>query len=453
MSPVIPPLPLRRRKARRYPNPLGSAIFLISVFVLAAFWSGTGNGTWSVSFDGESVALVQEVEEVEAVLARIGAEYGQLSQAERARVKLVRVSRPGDAEYVSARELERRLVGAYGFLGDAVALSIDGQVKMYFKDRGEATAFLDKLKTSYMIESNCEAAIVETLELVQMTAPRAEVIDREGAWRLYKSRTKDDLEHEIKNGDTLWDIAVKYGLSVEQLLKANPGVKPDSVLALGSKLVISKQEPLLTVVTTAEITETRTIPFQVKVERDRKLPMGQRKVVEPGQPGREEVTFKVIRQNGRLVERERIAAVQVEPPKTQVEVRGAMLMVASRQGSGQLAWPVRGSISSGFGVRYGRMHTGIDITSSSGTPIAAAESGRVISAGWGGAYGRMVDIDHGGGVVTRYAHMSRIAVSVGQEVNRGELIGYVGSTGNSSGPHLHFEVIVNGSQLNPINYL
>ncbi|MHB8183731.1 MAG: M23 family metallopeptidase [Candidatus Desulforudaceae bacterium] len=75
------------------------------------------------------------------------------------------------------------------------------------------------------------------------------------------------------------------------------------------------------------------------------------------------------------------------------------------------------------------------------------------TAGWGGGYGRMVDISHGGGVVTRYAHMSSIAVSSGQEVNRGELIGYVGSSGNSSGPHLHFEVIVNGTQLNPINYL
>jgi len=450
LSPATPSLRIRKRKAHR-PSLLGLAIFLIGIFVLAGFWNSSG--AWSVSFDGEQVAFVGETEEVDNALTRIAREYGGLTPADRARVKLVRVPRPGEPEYASVAELERRLIGAYGFVGEAVAMSIDGNVKMYFKNREEANAFLDQLKASYIVEQNCESVILETIELAPVTVARAEVIDREGAWRLYKSRTKDDQEHEIKNGDTLWDVAVKYGVTVEQLLKSNPGVKPDSILALGSKLVISKQEPLLTVVTRAEIVETRAIPFQVKVERDNKLAMGQRKVIEPGKPGREDVTFIVTRQNGRLVERERIDTVQLEPPKTQVEVRGAMLMVASRQGSGQLAWPVRGGISSGFGMRYGRMHTGIDIAAGLGTPIAAAENGRVTTAGWGGGYGRMVDISHGGGVVTRYAHMSSIAVSSGQEVNRGELIGYVGSSGNSSGPHLHFEVIVNGTQLNPINYL
>ncbi|MHB8183730.1 MAG: G5 domain-containing protein [Candidatus Desulforudaceae bacterium] len=343
MSPATPSLRIRKRKAHR-PSLLGLAIFLIGIFVLAGFWNSSG--AWSVSFDGEQVAFVGETEEVDNALTRIAREYGGLTPADRARVKLVRVPRPGEPEYASVAELERRLIGAYGFVGEAVAMSIDGNVKMYFKNREEANAFLDQLKVSYIVEQNCESVILETIELAPVTVARAEVIDREGAWRLYKSRTKDDQEHEIKNGDTLWDVAVKYGVTVEQLLKSNPGVKPDSILALGSKLVISKQEPLLTVVTRAEIVETRAIPFQVKVERDNKLAMGQRKVIEPGKPGREDVTFIVTRQNGRLVERERIDTVQLEPPKTQVEVRGAMLMVASRQGSGQLAWPVRGGISS-----------------------------------------------------------------------------------------------------------
>jgi murein DD-endopeptidase MepM/ murein hydrolase activator NlpD len=128
-------------------------------------------------------------------------------------------------------------------------------------------------------------------------------------------------------------------------------------------------------------------------------------------------------------------------------------------GSGQLAWPVSGPVSSGFGNRqdpFGngtRMHTGIDIVASSGTPITAAADGTVNSAGWNGGYGNAVVVDHGDGLATLYGHMSRIGSSGGQSVSRGEVIGYVGSTGNSTGPHLHFEVRVNGSPQNPMNYL
>lgn len=440
------------RRYHRRPNPLGACVFLISLFVLSVFWMTSDKGAWAMCFDGEPVALVAEAADVERALDRIEAEFGSLSDDQRERVKVVRISAPRALEQANPNELTDRLIAGYGFVGTGVGLRIDGEVKIVFENRQDAVAFLDELKSSYEVEPESKCSFVESVDLVEMEAPRAQMVDREGAWRIYKSRTKDDIEYKIKEGDTLWDIATAHRMSVEQLLKANPGIKEDSILALGSTLIISKQDPLLTVVATAEVTETREIPYQVTVQRDTKLPMGQRKVVEPGKPGREEVTYKVTRQNGRLVERVKLASKEIEPPTTQVEVRGAMLMVASRSG-GQLAWPVRGSISSPFGMRYGRMHTGVDIAARHGAPIGAAESGRVVHAGWGGGYGRMVDIDHGGGVVTRYAHMSSIAVSVGKNVERGELIGYVGSTGNSSGPHLHFEVIVNGRQLNPMNYL
>lgn len=130
--------------------------------------------------------------------------------------------------------------------------------------------------------------------------------------------------------------------------------------------------------------------------------------------------------------------------------------------TGNFAWPVPSctNITSGYGPRWGTFHKGIDISGGGiyGAPIVAADSGRVIMAGWGayghgyGGYGNVVAIDHGGGFSTVYGHMSGVAVSQGQQVSKGQVIGYVGATGDATGPHCHFEIRVNGSAVNPMNY-
>ncbi len=129
---------------------------------------------------------------------------------------------------------------------------------------------------------------------------------------------------------------------------------------------------------------------------------------------------------------------------------------------GNFTWPVPGvnTISSGFGSRWGSFHKGIDISSAGvyGKPIVAADSGRVMMAGWGnygtgyGGYGNVVAIDHGGGYSTLYGHCSSVAVSAGQQVTKGQVIAYVGSTGDSTGAHLHFEIRVSGVAKNPLNW-
>ncbi|MFO7172648.1 MAG: LysM peptidoglycan-binding domain-containing M23 family metallopeptidase [Bacillota bacterium] len=116
-------------------------------------------------------------------------------------------------------------------------------------------------------------------------------------------------------------------------------------------------------------------------------------------------------------------------------------------------WPVRGPITSRFGPRWGEFHAGLDIGASRGTPVVAVRSGRVVQAGWNGNYGYSVLIDHGDGTQARYAHASRLLVEKGQWVRQGETILLVGSTGRSTGPHLHLEILVNGRPQDPLKFL
>jgi murein DD-endopeptidase MepM/ murein hydrolase activator NlpD len=123
-----------------------------------------------------------------------------------------------------------------------------------------------------------------------------------------------------------------------------------------------------------------------------------------------------------------------------------------RAGSGEMIWPVNGPITSGFGMRWGRMHEGIDISAPTGTPIRAAKSGSIAFASYSGGYGNYTCITHGGGLSTCYGHQSSFARTSGS-ISQGSILGYVGSTGNSTGPHLHFEVRINGQAVDPLGYL
>lgn len=146
------------------------------------------------------------------------------------------------------------------------------------------------------------------------------------------------------------------------------------------------------------------------------------------------------------------------------EVRQQDLLRALRENKGILTampsiWPVTGFVSSSFGQRNspfgrgGQFHKGLDISNRIGTPVVAPAEGTVIMAGLDGAYGNSVEIEHGGGIVTKYAHLQKSVVKSGQYVKRGETLGYIGMTGRTTGPHLHYEVRLNGVPVNPMRYI
>jgi len=158
-------------------------------------------------------------------------------------------------------------------------------------------------------------------------------------------------------------------------------------------------------------------------------------------------------------EAEEIDALQAASRRIAAAIRAAQARDSPSSGPTQtpstagLIWPVQGPVTSPFGWRWGRMHEGIDIGAAYGTPIHAAAGGIVIYCGWEEGYGNFVVIDHGGNLATAYGHQSSIAVQCGQQVNQGDVIGYVGCTGHCTGPHLHFEVRVDGEPVDPMGYL
>lgn len=171
------------------------------------------------------------------------------------------------------------------------------------------------------------------------------------------------------------------------------------------------------------------------------------KVLNEGSEGYREVMANVTYVNGVESTREILSETVITQAEAKVIERGTITPPTFIK-------PISGGyLSSGFGARWGTVHRGVDWACSTGTSIMASCGGTVIQAGWYGGYGYCVTIQHDNGIQTRYGHMSKVLVSSGEYVQQGEVIGRSGSTGNSTGPHVHFEIIVNGTKVNPLTYL
>ncbi len=226
------------------------------------------------------------------------------------------------------------------------------------------------------------------------------------------------------------------------------------IRGLRSELKVARETTKLT---RAEVAgETRVLARKTAEQiaaRDQLV--AQQNALAAARASRESVLASV--QSNRHSAEEDVEAMAAESAELAAQIRSA----SSGSGGGSsgdgssssgLIWPVSGVVTSGFGWRWGRMHEGIDIGAGSGAPIRAAAAGTVIYAGWMGGYGNLTIIDHGNGLATAYGHQSALYVG-GGSVSQGTVIGAVGSTGNSTGPHLHFEVRVNGSPVDPLGYL
>lgn len=282
-------------------------------------------------------------------------------------------------------------------------------------------------------------------------------------------------QYRESSGDdnTVLDIEVKEETETDKMDIENGDEPPDILTEEEAKNVLVNGDggqSYITVITTEERTEQEIIEFKQEYKPEPDMYVGETKVETEGREGRKSVTKRITCENGQQVEEEILEEEVLEEPQEEIILTGTKAYGGYGGGTSSyrdenvsyapgevyenLQMPIDDiCISSQFGPRWGRFHSGTDFALAQGKDIYAADSGKVYFSGFGGGYGNLVKIDHGNGMQTYYAHCSSLLVTEGQEVNRGDKIALVGSTGNSTGPHLHFEVIINGSCVNPTDLL
>jgi len=410
--------------------------------------------------DGEQIALAAGKNQAEKaiVLAQneLAAELGTSVLGTSSKLSWERAGL-GKGQPLSQDKLVAVCKNKLDWTTDTSAIMIDGKPVVYLASREEAQKLLEDLQTFYLPDDGAEIKIEnsefkEDVQIVAVQGSIQQLQTREEALTLLTQGQEEIVEHTVQKGESLWTIARENDLTVAELQEMNPSLK-GTYLQPGDILNLTKIEPLVTVASTATMTIEEKVPYKVVYENDSSIWTGQQKVKEEGKNGTREVTYRLTLANDLELERQVLAQKVITEPQAKIVRKGTKVMVASRGsgGSGLLKWPIRGKITSSYGA--GRGHTGIDIDGSTGDPVFAAGSGTVIFAGWKGNYGKCVDVDHGQGLTTRYAHLNAIDVSVGQKVSTQSVLGKVGSTGRSTGSHLHFEVRVNGRYKNPLNYL
>ena len=350
-------------------------------------------------------------------------------------------------------------------IGEGTALYLDGELTAVCSDGDALRAYFTSRLEPYEVPDDPNVSVgfnkQVTLEdglyfkdsLQDYTDVEKELSDVKQAQKVYT----------VKTGDTLWDIAHKNDLTFRELCALNTNFKGEplnenSNIREGDELIVTKEEAALEVRITRIETREEEVAFAIETTRSNEYTKGTTKVLQEGQNGLRRVTFQnVYDTNNVLVEQTILSTEVIKEPVNKKVVQGTKKVTSSTKfitGSGQFIWPVP---NYRYCSRwYGGRHRGVDICAPAGTPIYASAGGTVTKAGYnkagaGTGYGYSLIINHGGGYSTVYAHCLSLTVSAGQTVKQGQLIGYVGSTGRSTGNHCHFEVRLNGSYIPPQN--
>ena len=455
-----------KHRSKAVQRMVSSAVVLLCVAFLALGGINlvsANSSAYVLVVDGKEIATLASMSEAEAAIDQFldnkSAEYG-MDIVYTDDLEINKVSASG-VILSSSLEAADALDGNLQIMAKAVAICIDGEKSLYVPDE-EAAREAIVLAKQYYIDADTDdvlsVAVEEQISVVSSLADIDQVLPVEEAKNmLLYGCAETEYYFVASEGETFAEIAANNGMSEDALKAINASIADSETLTLGTAVALSQPDPMINVLVEKEVVQTQAIPYNVIHQDNYALDRGQENVISEGIDGLEEVTLRVVVSNGEVIRSEEISATTLLEPVDEIVERGTKVILASRDlasgGSGVVGWPYVGTITSRFGWRSRGWHSGLDIAGPEGEPILAAEAGTVTYADWYYGYGYLVKIDHGNGMETYYGHLSAIYVEVGEEVERGQHIAALGNTGNSTGPHVHFEVRFDGTAYNPLDYL
>lgn len=431
-------------------------ILIVGVGAVAVFASAVD---YEYAYNGRTLGIVKEQRDVleilEMVSEELSLEYGSsivIDPETDITFKPV-ISYGKDID--DADTVLRRFTYMGDIQAQAFAIVVDGERIATVESEKIAQDVLDSIKAMYTKDRDAKYEYVgfaEDVKIEPYNTTLANVSSKSAALKKIKSGGQQEVTYTVKSGDTLYGICDKLGVNLQELKKMNPKIKDTMTLHVGDKFVTQQEIPLITVETVEVSVFAEAIDYKTVTKESSKYYKGETVVTQAGKKGKARVTARLTKHNGVTVDREDLSVETIKKPVNKIVVKGTKA-VPAKKGTGTFMRPVNVGVYAGYGMRWGRMHYGLDYAAPTGTPIYAADGGTVTSAGWSGAYGYTIVIDHGANKKTLYAHCSRLFVSAGTKVYKGQHIAAVGSTGRSTGPHCHFEIFINGANVNPSYYV
>lgn len=441
-----------------------------------------------ITLEGNTVAIAESEEVVYDAIDDIRASYEAAENLDTSKTELsldFEAVRTTSDNITSSENLRSLLVTALRFKISGYELLMDGVHVAYFTSEEECLQALERAKTKYVnrnlsdktvlsidiqTEYSIEPVDVLSTQMASLSEAVNAIIDGTPVQKTYYVSGIEELNEIAQEKNLLY--SEEYNKTLE-LINNAAVINKDVSNAVSNSIIITPYgelpskypfvvtEPLATFVATVESRVTETIPYSTIYKTDSSMLYTRSIVSRNGSNGIKTAVYGDTYVNGVLTESNLISSQVTSAPVDKIIIKGTAMssgtyIYAHSGGNGMFIWPTTGLVTTVYGTRgslWPNGHTGFDIANSAGTPIYAAASGTVITATYSSNYGYYVEIKHNATYTTRYCHMTRYAVTAGQTVSQGELIGYMGATGKVTGVHLHLEMLQNGATINPVTVI
>ena len=430
---------------------LALASATIMVFSLLFFGLGI-----EVKLDGETIGYLQSASQLKEVVSNVenkATEYFGVPYHYSGELTYSLVYLKG-SPVSSANDMENLLFSSIDNLEKTYAVKIDDQIIATNKSRTALQMMLKRiLGATGTTMGSVKTEFLQNVQIVPSSLDSRYEMSIADLEALLGQSRKETQFYTVVKGDTVGRIASKHDMTVSQLKALNPGHNLNKIYP-GDKVTVSAAVPYLSVKQTITETYSEKIAYGTTIEYSDSMYSGTSKIKKAGTYGSATVTADVVYVNGVEQERTVLSYEVTKEPVNQIKLVGTKARPKT-MATGHFIKPVNGTVSAYYG-KYPTLsgtHTGIDWRAPKGTTIKASDGGKVIWSGWKGNYGYLVIIDHENGYQTYYAHCSKLIVKKGERVYQGQKIAEVGTTGRSTGNHLHFEVRYNGKHQNPLKYV